>query len=137
MVKKDNVVQLPNTKTMHFGDLTLQLRLDGKSILNIEKRLDEGIMGLFVKKQGEVKLPPVNSLLIVLQGANKTSGVTDKAIVDAFEKYIESGKTTMDLFGEINEFLDEQGFFGKKEQDSAATDGESLDQAPAQEDSLL
>lgn len=137
MVKKDNVVQLPNTKTMHFGDLTLQLRLDGKSILNIEKRLDEGIMGLFVKKQGEVKLPPVNSLLIVLQGANKTSGVTDKAIVDAFEKYIESGKTTMDLFGEINEFLDEEGFFGKKETDKEATDGESLDQAPAQEDSLL
>lgn len=135
---KDNIVQLPNTKTFPFGGLTLQLRLDGKSIINIEKRLDEGIMGLFVKKQGEIKLPPVNSLLIVLQGANKTSGVTDKVIVEAFEQYIESGKTTMDLFGEINEFLDEAGFFGEKKTDKETTDGESLNQEPVTEaDSIL
>lgn len=138
MPAKNKIVQMPNTTTFQLGDLTLQLRLDGKAILNIEKRLDEGIMGLFVKKQGEIKLPPANTLLIILQGANKTSGVTDKTIVEAFEKYIESGKTTMDLFGDINEFLDEQGFFGKKETDSEATDGESLDQEPATEsDSLL
>lgn len=133
---KNNIAQFPNTTTFQLGDLTLQLRLDGKSILAIEKRLDEGIMGLFVKKQGEIKLPPANSLLIILQGANKTSGITDKTIVDAFEKYIESGKTTMDLFGDINDFLDEAGFFGKKETENEATDGESLDQTNS-EDSLL
>lgn len=135
-MSKNNIVQMPNTKSFQLGELNLQLRLDGKSILAIEKRLDEGIMGLFVKKQGEIKLPPANSLLIILQGANKTSGVTDKAIVDAFEQYIESGKTTMDLFGEINDFLDEAGFFGKKETANEATDGESLDQTNS-EDSLL
>ena len=138
MAAKNNVVQLPNTTTFQLGDLTLQLRLDGKAIINIEKRLDEGIMGLFVKKQGEIKLPPANSLLIILQGANKTSGVTEKAIINAFEQYIESGKTTMDLFGQINEFLDEQGFFGEKETDKEATDGESLDpEAPMETDSIL
>lgn len=138
MAAKNNVVQLPNTTTFQLGDLTLQLRLDGKAIINIEKRLDEGIMGLFVKKQGEIKLPPANSLLIILQGANKTSGVTEKAIINAFEQYIESGKTTMDLFGQINEFLDEQGFFGEKETDKEVTDGESLDlEAPMEADSIL
>lgn len=136
MAAKNNVVQMPNTKEFPFGGLTLQLRLDGKSIINIEKRLDEGIMGLFIKKQGEVKLPPANSLLIVLQGANKTSGVTDKVIMDAFEKYIDEGHTTMDLFGDINEFLDESGFFGEKKADSEVTGGESLDQEP-EADSLL
>ncbi|WP_213357316.1 DUF6096 family protein [Enterococcus casseliflavus] len=133
---KNNVVQMPNTTPFELGNLTLQLRLDGKAIIAIEKKLDEGIMGLFVKKQGEIKLPPANSLLIVLQGANKTSGVTEKAIIEAFEQYIESGKTTMDLFGEINDFLDEAGFFGKKEAGNEATDGESLDQTNS-EDSLL
>jgi hypothetical protein len=133
---KNNITQFPNTTPFELGNLTLQLRLDGKAVLAIEKRLDEGIMGLFVKKQGEIKLPPSNSLLIVLQGANKTSGVTDKAIVEAFEQYIESGKTTMDLFSEINDFLDEAGFFGKKETVNEATDGESLDQTNS-EDSLL
>lgn len=134
---KDNLVQLPSTTPFQLGDLTLQLRLDGKSIRTIEKRLDEGIMGLFVKKQGEVKLPPSNSLLIILQGANKISGVTDKVIVEAFDQYIDSGKTTMDLFAEVNEFLDESGFFGKKETASEVTDGESLDQETTNEDSLL
>lgn len=133
---KSNITQFPNTTPFQLGDLTLQLRLDGKSILAIEKRLDEGIMGLFVKKQGEIKLPPVNSLLILLQGANKTNGVTDKVITEAFEQYLESGKTTMDLFGEVNEFLDEAGFFGKKETENEPTDGESLDQTVS-EDSLL
>ena len=76
--------------------------------------------------------------MIILQGANKTSGVTEKVIVNAFEQYIESGKTTMDLFGQINEFLDEQGFFGEKETDKEATDGESLDlEAPLEADSIL
>lgn len=136
-MSKNNLVDMPLTKEFEFGDLTLQLRLDGKSILNIEKRLDEGIMGLFVKKQGELKLPPANSLLIILQGANKTSGVTDKVMVDAFEKYIDSGKTTMDLFAEINDFLDESGFFGKKKTEKEETNGESLDQEVTEEESML
>ncbi|MFR1799898.1 DUF6096 family protein [Enterococcus sp. DIV1096b] len=135
-MSKNNIAQFPHTTPFELGNLNLQLRLDGKAIIAIEKKLDEGIMGLFVKKQGEIKLPPANSLLIVLQGANKTSGVTEKAIIEAFEQYIESGKTTMDLFGEINDFLDEAGFFGKKETANEATDGESLDQTNS-EDSLL
>ncbi|WP_429968667.1 DUF6096 family protein [Enterococcus sp. DIV0765a] len=135
-MSKNNIAQFPHTTPFELGGLTLQLRLDGKAVLAIEKRLDEGIMGLFVKKQGEIKLPPSNSLLIVLQGANKTSGVTDKVITEAFEQYLDSGKTTMDLFGEVNGFLDEAGFFGKKETENEATDGESLDQTNS-EDSLL
>lgn len=134
---KNNVVQLPGTKEFQLGNLTLQLRLDGKSVLKIEKRLDEGIMGLFLKKQGEIKIPPSNTLLIILQGANKTSGVTDNAIAEAFEQYLDSGKTSMDLFSEVNDFLDEAGFFGKKETEKEATDGESLDKETMNEDSLL
>lgn len=130
------VVKMPNTTEFQLGELTLQLRLDGSAILKIEKRLDEGIMGLFVKKQGEVKLPPANSLLIILQGANQTSGVTEKALVQGFEQYIESGKTTMNLFEEINQFLDDSGFFGKKETEPEVTSGESLDKE-TEPDSIL
>lgn len=130
------VVKMPNTTEFQLGELTLQLRLDGSAILKIEKRLDEGIMGLFVKKQGEVKLPPANSLLIILQGANQTSGVTEKALVQGFEQYIESGKTTMNLFEEINQFLDDSGFFGKKETEPEVTSGESLDKE-VEPDSIL
>lgn len=134
---KENIVKLPNTKQFEFGGLNLQLRLDGKSILAIEKRLDESLMGLFIKNQGEFKIPASNKLLIILQGANQTSRVTDKDVVNGFEKYLESGKTTMDLFGEINDLLDSAGFFGKKVTENEATNGESLDNEASEESDLL
>lgn len=123
---QNNIVKMPNTKQFDFGGLNLQLRLDGKAILAIEKRLDESLMGLFLNGQGGMKLPASNKLLIVLQGANQTSRVTDQDLVHAFEKYLDSGKTTLDMFSTIQELLDESGFFGK-ETEKEATNGESLD----------
>ena len=123
---QNNIVKMPNTKQFDFGGLNLQLRLDGKAILAIEKRLDESLMGLFLNGQGGMKLPASNKLLIVLQGANQTSRVTDQDLVRAFEKYLDSGKTTLDMFSTIQELLDESGFFGK-ETEKEVTNGESLD----------
>ncbi len=114
-----NITQFPNSKTVEFGGLTLHLRLTGKAILSIEKRLDKSLMSLFISGQGGMKLPPSNELLIVLQGANQKSGVKDSDIVEAFEKYLDGGNTTIDLQGIVQELLEEAGFFGKK------TDGES------------
>ncbi|MCT2920982.1 hypothetical protein EFT58_10465, partial [Lactococcus lactis] len=91
---KGNIVKMPNTKQFEFGGLNLQLRLDGKSIIAIEKRLDESLMGLFVNGQGGFKLPATNKLLLVLQGANQTSRVSDSDLVNAFERFVEAGNTT-------------------------------------------
>lgn len=132
---QNNIVKMPNTKQFDFGGLNLQLRLDGKSILAIEKRLDESLMGLFLNGQGGMKLPASNKLLIVLQGANQTSRVTDKDLVNAFEKYLDSGKTTLDMFSTIQELLEESGFFGK-ETEKEVTNGESLDKEVVEEDLL-
>lgn len=132
---QNNIVKMPNTKQFDFGGLNLQLRLDGKSILAIEKRLDESMMGLFLNGQGGMKLPASNKLLIVLQGANQTSRVTDKDLVNAFEKYLDSGKTTLDMFSTIQELLEESGFFGK-ETEKEVTNGESLDKEVVEEDLL-
>ena len=133
---QNNIVKMPNTKQFDFGGLNLQLRLDGKAILAIEKRLDESLMGLFLNGQGGMKLPASNKLLIVLQGANQTSRVTDQDLVRAFEKYLDSGKTTLDMFSTIQELLDESGFFGK-ETEKEATNGESLDNEPEAPSELL
>lgn len=107
------VIKMPNTKQVEFGGLTLQLRLGAKDILQIEGRLNESLMGLFMNGRGEMGLPSTNKLLTVLQGANQVSGVTDKHIFDAFVKYLEAGNTTMDIMAIIQELLDEAGFFGK------------------------
>ncbi|MCH4169415.1 MAG: DUF6096 family protein [Streptococcaceae bacterium] len=133
---KDNVVKLPSAKQFQFGSLNLQLRLDGKSIISIEKRLDESLMGLFLNGQGGMKLPATNKLLIVLQGANQTSRVRDEDLVKAFGEYIDAGNTTMDLFTTIQELLEENGFFGKKTE-ITKTSGESLDNEMTEENELL
>lgn len=136
MTTKNNVVKMPNAKHFEFGDLNLQLKLDGKSILAIEKRLDESLMGLFINGNGGMRLPATNKLLIVLQGANQTSRVRDEDLVNAFGKYIEGGNTTNELFTIIQELLDEAGFFGKEKADKEATSGESLDSEVIESDLL-
>ena len=89
--------------------------------------------------QGGNKLPPVNEILIVLQSANQTAGVTDKKIVEAFEKYLDQGHTTMELFSELMELLESSGFFGKKTDKNSKTDTESvsLEAEEPTEDALL
>lgn len=117
---------MTNGKQFNLGGLMLDLRLNGKAILNIEKRLGTSIMSLYMGGNGGVVLPATNKLLIVLQGANQTHGITDKDMIGGFEKYLEAGNTPMDLNNVIQELLDEAGFFGKKKDDTK-TDGESAE----------
>lgn len=137
-----NIVNMPQTKSVEFGGLTLQLKLDGTAIVKIEQRLKKSIVSLFMGPEGGMKIPPINELLIVLQGANKTSGVTDKRILSAFEKHIEDGHTTLDIQDMVLELLDEAGFFGEKEEaKEEQTDGELVQEisleTSEEEDSLL
>lgn len=125
--KKSNVAKFPNAYQFQLGSLTLQLRLLGRDILKIEDRLGESINGLFMKNQGEMKVPATKKLLIILSGANQTSGIKDSDIIEAFEEYINEGHSTMELMTEIMKFLEEQGFFGKN------TDNETLTLEVAEE----
>ena len=113
------------TKTVQLGDLELNLKLGGREIFKIERRLGKSMLSLFMDSQGGNKLPPVNEILIVLQGANQNHGVTDKRVIEAFEKYLDDGHTTMDLFNELMELFDESGFFGKKKNKATKTNTES------------
>ncbi|MBB1099966.1 hypothetical protein H5R88_07630 [Limosilactobacillus sp. WF-MT5-A] len=127
------------TKTMQLGDLELELKLGGREVFKIERRLGKSMMSLFMDSRGGQKLPPVNEILIVLQGANQKHGVTDKRLVAAFEKYLDEGNTTMDLFNDLMDLFEESGFFGKKKKGSkTATESEvTLDADEETEDGLL
>lgn len=106
------IVKLPKTKQVQLGNLTLQLRLGTKDIFNIEDRLRQSIMGLFMGGQGEFTLPTIKQVAILLQGANQVSGVKDSDIFEAIDQYLEEGNSTMDLIRIVQEFLGESGFFG-------------------------
>lgn len=123
-----NVVNMPNTKQVELGNLVLQLRLDGRSILAIEKRLNKSLMGLFLGSDGGFRLPPTNELLIVIQGANKTSGITEAMLVDAFYDHLDKGESLFDIQEIVQELLDESGFFNKKKE-VTETAGESVEES--------
>lgn len=128
------------TKTVQLGDLELDLKLGGREIFKIERRLNKSMLSLFMDSQGGNKLPPVNEILIVLQGANQNHGVTDKRVIQAFEKYLDDGHTTMDLFNELMELFDASGFFGKKKKASKTnteSEEETLDPVEATEGELM
>jgi len=105
-------------KEIEFGGLNLELRLDGDAIFRIEKSLGEGIQGLFVKGEGEIRIPPANKLLIVLHGANKKSGITQKMMLEAFKKFIDEGRNTMELFAIVAELASGTGFGDTQDEDS-------------------
>lgn len=119
----ENLVVLPRATQFNLSGINLQLILDGKAIYNIERRLGKSIMALFMGPQGGMSLPPVNELLLVIQGANKTSGVTDKLLAEAFFTFIDEGHTTMELQEVVQGLLEDAGFFGKTK-DKDQTDGE-------------
>ena len=129
------------TKTVQLGDLELDLKLGGREIFKIERRLGKSMLSLFMDSQGGNKLPPVNEILIVLQGANQNHGVTDKRVIEAFEQYLDDGHTTMDLFNELMELFDESGFFCKKKKKGTKINTESeevtLDSVETTEDELM
>lgn len=134
------VVNMPNTKQVEFGGLTLNLRLDGRSIIQIEKRLGKSIMALFMSDRGGFTLPPTNELLIILQGANQTHGIGEKEVIGAFEKFLDDGNSPTELQTIVQELLDESGFFGtgkdKGETNSEETDEVSLDNDPMNDTEL-
>lgn len=122
-------------KSIQLGSLALNLKLNGRSILNIEKRLGKSVMSLFMNADGDMKLPPSNEILIVLQGANQTHGVTDKNMVDAFQEYLDQGNSPMDLFLVLTDLFEESGFFGKKKSSAKSqTETDSLDTEPTNSD---
>lgn len=114
------------TKKIELGGLQLELKLGGRDVLEIEKRLGKSMMSLFMSGNGDMKLPPINEILIVLQGANQTHGVTDKDIVSGFEKYYDEGHAPMELFAVLTDLFQESGFFVKKEK---ATDSKTTSES--------
>ncbi|GEO70542.1 DUF6096 family protein [Levilactobacillus acidifarinae] len=119
-----------------FGSLNLSLKLDGKALVNIEKRLGKSAMSLFMNADGGMKLPPVNEIMIVLKGANQKHGVKDSEMVKAFQEYLDDGNSPMDLFLALSDLFNDAGFFNSKgtskakkvEAEEITLDAEPMDQ---------
>ncbi|ARN92883.1 hypothetical protein JK167_11915 [Levilactobacillus brevis] len=129
------------TTQFQLGNLSLDLKLDGKAILNIEKRLGKSVMALFMNANGAMQMPPTNEILIVLQGANQKHGVSDTDMIKAFQEYLDQGNSPMDLFVAISNLFEESGFFGSKtptddKQETLTLDNEDVEETEADDKTL-
>lgn len=120
-------------KRVQLGHLNLDLKLNGRAILNIEKRLKKSVISLFMNADGGMKMPPTNEILIVLQGANQTHGVTDSEMVKAFQEFLDAGNSPMDLFLTLTDLFNESGFFNVKDGSKAEAKEVSLDNSTDEE----
>lgn len=113
---------LLKTKKVHFGGKELVLRLDGKTIVQIENKLNKNLLSLFIDN-GKMTFPKTGEMLLILHAANTTHGIKESDMYDLLDIYLSTGKSTTDLMTIIQELLDEAGFFGKKETEEENQDG--------------
>lgn len=113
---------LLKTKKVHFGGKELVLRLDGKTIVQIENKLNKNLLGLFVDN-GKMTFPKTGEMLLILHAANTIHGIKESDMFDLLDIYLENGNSTTDLMTIIQELLEESGFFGKKKTEKEKQDG--------------
>ena len=113
---------LLKTKKVYFGGKELVLRLDGKTIVQIENKLNKNLLGLFVDN-GKMTFPKTGEMLLILQVANTTHGIKESDMFDLLDIYLEDGNSTTDLMTTIQELLEESGFFGKEKTEEENQDG--------------
>lgn len=113
---------LLKTKKVYFGGKELMLRLDGKTIVQIENKLNKNLLSLFIDN-GKMTFPKTGEMLLILHAANTNHGIKESDMFDLLDIYLENGNSTTDLMGVIQDLLDESGFFGKTEKDDENQDG--------------
>ncbi|ALV20763.1 DUF6096 family protein [Carnobacterium antarcticum] len=113
---------LLKTKKVYFGGKELVLRLDGKTIVQIENKLNKNLLSLFIDN-GKMTFPKTGEMLLILHAANTGHGIKEADMYDLLDIYLGDGNSTTDLMTTIQELLEESGFFGKTEKENENLDG--------------
>lgn len=113
--------QIINTKTIEFGGQTLLLRLNAKTMVNVERKLGRSLIGLFMNGE-QMRMPLVGELLLVLHEANSSANISQEKMLDLYDNYLRSGKSYMDLMDMVMELLSEAGYLPKKEVEAIVED---------------
>lgn len=118
------------------GEQEFKLKLNTNATILIEDKLEGNILDgilvlqnskdIVVDKKGNLKsgniskmpMPSLKYCVTVLWGALQKfhHGMTFNKTCDLVDEYIESGKTQLDLFGEVMELLTDSGILGTSEE---------------------
>jgi hypothetical protein len=112
---------------VEFGSKTLELVLDGATIINIEKELRTSLFGTMMTGSGGMKMPRLGEMLTILHESNTKHGIKKADMPSLYDEYVANGGTQMTLFEVIQNLMEAAGFFESEDKTEEKVDGEKND----------
>lgn len=114
---------------LEFGSQTLNLVLDGATIVNIEKELGgKSLFGIMMSSSGGMKIPRLGEMLVILHAANTRHGVKKADMTKLYDEYIAAGGSQMSLFQDIQTLMGKAGFFELEDQGEELAQGANMEE---------
>lgn len=103
-------------KTLKLKDETYQLRLTTKGCVNIEQRIGQNPLNIFIQAS-ENKMPKIGDLMVILHECiNSTNhGIKIDDVYNIYDKYCEEGGDYMTLIELLVGVFEDAGFVPKEE----------------------
>lgn len=114
---------------VEFGSKTLDLVLDGSTIIDIEKQLGKSLFGIMMTGTGGMKMPRLGEMLVIIQSANTKANVKKADMTTLYDEYIAGGGTQMTLFEIIQELMEKAGFFEPEDKTKEVKTGDSNEES--------
>lgn len=99
------------------GKKIYRLRFGAQQVVEVEKNLGgKNVLDLFMKLNGD-NMPTLKECLVVLHGSMQklNHDVTMKKVYDIYDKYVDEGKTYIDLIPVLMDVMKISGFFKENE----------------------
>ena len=108
------------------NDQAFKLKLTSNIITKLEKRFGDSLLNAVLEKG----IPPVSVVITILQAAMQKyhHGMKIQTVEDLYDRYIESGKTQIDLLKEvIYPIMGDAGFFTRGQITEMQKEMETID----------
>lgn len=104
-----------NYTTLNIGNKELKLRINTRSLVQLEKTLGRSPLAVLMEVTGD-QMPATNDLLIILQASLQAleHGYNMDAVYDLYDELIEDGNTIVELINLIVEVLKVSGIIPKE-----------------------
>lgn len=98
--------------TFKVKDTEYKLRLTTRAMIDVEKKLGENPLNIFMRIGDSDSMPEISSLMCVLWGAMQpyNHGMSMDAVYDLFDEFIDEGHTLLDLVPVLAEVFKVSGF---------------------------
>jgi len=105
-----------------IGDKQLKLRLDARSCVVLERKLDKSPLSIFMNT--DKSLPKLEELIAVLHASLQkyNKGFTEEKVYDLYDEYIEEGNTFTDFIPVVMDIFKVSGFFKEEEAKQEVTE---------------